>query len=253
MRTVAIVGGGIAGLSIAHAIARRAPDVRLAVLERRDRPGGNVRSEPVDGYLCEWGPDGFLDNAPATLALATTVGLERTLRPSSDAARRRFIFRHGQLIEVPVSPAAFLRTPLLSWRAKARILCEPLARRRPEGDETIFDFAARRIGAEAASAMIDAMVSGIFAGDARSLSLRACFPRMWQLETDHGGLFNALLATRKRRKKDDAMGAPAGRLTSFDGGMEELIRALAASLGSSLQTATPVAPVRPGRDSQPFS
>jgi oxygen-dependent protoporphyrinogen oxidase len=125
-----------------------------------------------------------------------------------------------------------------------------MAQRRPAGDETIFGFAARRIGREAAAAMIDAMVSGIFAGDARALSLRACFPRMWQLETDHGGLFKALIATRKRRRKDDAVGAPAGRLTSFDGGMEELIRALARSLGPALSTCTPVHALRPGRDSQ---
>lgn len=252
MKTVAIVGGGIAGLSIARAIARRAPDVQVSVLERSARPGGNIRSERVDGYLCEWGPDGFLDNAPATLALASDVGLEPALRPSSDAARRRFIFRHGRLIEVPASPGAFLTTPLVSWGAKARILYEPLARSRPEGDETIFDFAARRIGREAAAAMIDPMVSGIFAGDARALSLRACFPRMWQLETDHGGLFKALIATRQRRKKDDAVGAPAGRLTSFGDGMEALIHALARALGHSLHTCTPIQAIRQGRESQPL-
>jgi len=95
--------------------------------------------------------------------------------------------------------------------------------------------------------MIDSMVSGIFAGDARSLSLRACFPKMWQLETDHGGLFRALLATRKRRRKGDAVGAPAGRLMSFDAGMETLIRGAAEALGGSLRTSSGVESVRRGR------
>jgi protoporphyrinogen/coproporphyrinogen III oxidase len=247
MKSIAIVGAGIAGLSIAHAIRKLAPEVRVIVLERGQRAGGNIRSELTKGYLCEWGPDGFLDNAPETLALARAVGVEHRLLPSSDAARRRFIYRHGRLNEVPTSPVAFLSSPLLSVAAKARIFGEPFARSRPERDETIFDFAARRIGTEAASAMIDSMVSGIFAGDARSLSLRACFPKMWQLETDHGGLFRALLATRKRRRKGDAVGAPAGRLTSFDAGMETLIRGAAEALGGSLRTSSGVESLRRGR------
>jgi oxygen-dependent protoporphyrinogen oxidase len=97
------------------------------------------------------------------------------------------------------------------------------------------------------------MVSGIFAGDARALSLRACFPKMWQMETDHGGLFRALIATRKKRRKDDAVGAPAGRLTSFVGGMAELIDALAASLGSAVRTSSPVVQLQRGGAGNAFS
>lgn len=249
---IAIVGGGIAGLSIAHALRQRDPGASVTLIERSDRVGGNIRTETIDGYVCEWGPDGFLDNAPDTLALARVVGLESKLRPSSDEARRRFIFRQGRLHEVPAAPLAFLRTPLLSAGAKLRILGEPFARPRPEADETIFDFAARRIGTEPAAVLIDSMVSGIFAGDARSLSLRACFPKMWQLETDHGGLFRALVATRKRRKKSDAMGAPAGRLTSFDGGMEDLPRAVAQSLGPAVRLGERVHEIRPARHPWPL-
>ena len=237
---VVVAGGGIAGLSIAHAIRERAPDVRVTVLEHTARPGGNIRTELVEGYRCEWGPDGFLDNAPATLQLVSSLGLDTRLRPSQDAARRRFIYRNGRLHEVPTSPLAFLTSPLLSITGKARIFGEPFARRRPDADETIHEFAARRIGSEAASVMVDAMVSGVFAGNAHALSLRASFPRMWQLETEYGSLFRALLATRKRRTRNDAVGAPAGRLTSFDAGMEVLVEALASSLGSALRTSSPL-------------
>ena len=252
MKSIVIVGGGIAGLATAHAIKSRDRDARVVVLERHERAGGNIRTEVVDGYVCEWGPDGFLDNAPDTLRLASAVGLDSRLRPSSDSARRRFIFRNNVLHELPTSATAFLRSALLSIGGKARIFCEPFARTRPEGDETIFDFAARRIGREAASAMIDSMVSGIFAGDAHALSLRACFPKMWQMETDHGSLVRAMIATRKRRTKDDAMGTPAGRLTSFEGGMEDLSRALVAALGPSVRTAAPVTALRKGAAAAPF-
>jgi oxygen-dependent protoporphyrinogen oxidase len=236
---VAIVGGGIAGLSIGYAIRRQDPGASVVVLERNPETGGNIRTEVVDGYTCEWGPDGFLDNAPATLQLVKDLGLEDRLLPSSDAARRRFIWRGKRLHEVPTSPGAFVTTRLLSLAAKIRLLCEPLGPRPPEGDESIHDFAARRIGGEAASIMVGSMVSGIFAGDARALSLRACFPKMWELEHQYGSLVRALIATRRTRRREDAAGAPAGRLTSFRGGMAELVAALTSALGTMVRKGTP--------------
>jgi oxygen-dependent protoporphyrinogen oxidase len=244
MKRVAIVGGGIAGLSIAHAIRSRDPLAQVVVLERGDRAGGNVRSEVVDGYTCEWGPDGFLDNAPDTLRLIEAVGLADRVCRSRDAARRRFVYRDGRLNELPAGPGAFLKSPLLSVAGKARLAWEPFAHRRPDQDETIHEFAARRIGAEAASILVDSMVSGVFAGDARTLSLRACFPRMWELETEYGGLFRAMLALRKQRRRGDAMGAPSGTLTSFAGGMEDLIRGVASTLGSAVRTSAGAIAIR---------
>jgi oxygen-dependent protoporphyrinogen oxidase len=249
---IVIAGAGVTGLSIAHAIRQRDPHANLVVLEPKDRPGGNVRTEVVDGYTCEWGADGFLDNAPDTLRVVQEIGLAPRLLPSDDAARRRFIFRGGRLHEVPAGPGAFLASGLLSARGKARIALEPFAGGPTEDDESIYGFAARRIGREAASVMIDSMVSGIFAGHSRDLSLRACFPKMWQMESDHGSLFRALLATRKKRRKGDAVGAPAGRLTSFVGGMTELTDTLAAQLDGTLRTGTPVLQLRPGRPVQAF-
>lgn len=244
MTRIAIVGGGIAGLSIAWAIRRQDPAAEVVVLERTAHTGGNIRTDVVDGYTCERGPDGFLDNSPPTLALVRELGLEDELLPSSDSARRRFIFRNGRLHEVPTSPTAFLKTRLLSTRGKLRLLCEPFGRRPPPGDESIHDFAARRIGAEAASIMVGSMVSGIFAGDARMLSLRACFPKMWELEREHGSLVRALIATRKTRSKDDAAGAPAGKLTSFVGGMSDLTARLSERLGACVRTSSPALALR---------
>jgi oxygen-dependent protoporphyrinogen oxidase len=242
MSRIVVVGGGIAGLAVAHAlVSRDAGDV--LILEASDRPGGNVRSERIDGFLCEWGPNGFLDNVPATLELVHALGLDGRLQPSDDRASRRYIFRHGRLHPLPGGPASFLASGLLSWRGKLRIAGEPWARRRPDGDETIHAFAARRIGREAADVLIDAMVSGVFGGDARRLSLRACFPKMWEMEGEHGGLFRALWARRRNRRAASGgagIGSPLGRLTSFAGGTEELIRGLVAALGERVRTGTAV-------------
>ncbi|HWK09576.1 MAG TPA: protoporphyrinogen oxidase, partial [Vicinamibacterales bacterium] len=204
----------------------------------------NIRTARMDGYTCESGPDGFLDNAPETLQLVRALDLESRLLPSNDAARRRYVFLDGALREVPTSPRDFLGTSLLSVPGKLRVACEPFARQSRETDESIYEFAARRIGREAASVLVDSMVSGIFAGDSRRLSLRACFPKMHQLEEQHGGLFRALLATRKQRRKGDAVGAPAGRLTSFTSGMGDLVDRLTRTLGDVVRTSSPVASLR---------
>lgn len=244
MSRIAVVGGGISGLAIAWAIRARDPHADVVLLERGARTGGNIRTERVEGYTCESGPDGFLDNAPDTLQLVRALDLESRLLPSNDAARRRYIFLNGSLREVPASPRDFLGTSLLSVPGKLRVACEPFARQRRETDESIYDFAARRIGREAASVLVDSMVSGIFAGDSRALSLRACFPKMHQLEDEHGGLFRALIAMRKKRRKGDAVGAPAGRLTSFTGGMADLVDRLTRRLGDVVRTSSPVASLR---------
>ena len=238
MTRVVIAGAGVAGLSIALAIRKADPRIEVVVLERAARPGGNIRTEHAGGYACEWGPDGFLDNAPDTLRLVDEVGLGSRMLPSNDAARRRFIFRNGRLAEVPTSPPALVASPLLSVGAKARLVCEPFARKRPAAEESIHEFAARRIGREAADILVGSMVSGIFAGDARELSLRACFPKMWQLEEDHGGLVRALIATARRRRPGAPVGMPSGRLTSFVGGMSELVDGLARALGPALHTSS---------------
>lgn len=244
-----MVGGGIAGLALGHALLQRGArerGVQVAVLEKAPRPGGNIRSEDVDGYLCEWGANGFLDSVPETLALVSALGLDARLQPSDARARRRYVWRGGRLHPLPGGPFDFLASGLLSFGGKLRIALEPWAAPRPAGDETIHGFAARRIGAEAATVLVGSMVSGVFAGDAAALSLRACFPKMWEMETEHGGLFRALLAKRRARRAraGEPIGSPVGRLTSFRGGTEELVRALARSLDGVLETGVGVTGLR---------
>jgi oxygen-dependent protoporphyrinogen oxidase len=140
-----------------------------------------------------------------------------------------------------MSPGAFLASPLLSPFGKLRILGEPLSARAPQHDESILGFAERHIGREAAQVLVGSMVSGIFAGDAGQLSLRSAFPKMFEMESQYGSLFRAMLAKRRQRRNENGMGAPAGTLTSFDGGMESLVRQAAAALGGAVRTGCRVA------------
>jgi oxygen-dependent protoporphyrinogen oxidase len=232
-----VVGGGVTGLTLARDVLARRPRWNVLVAEGGERPGGTMRSDRVDGALCEWGPAGFLTNVAHTRDLAVELGLESRLLPALPTAENRFLWVRGALRPVPMKPLAFLGSSLLSRRGRGRVLLEPFVpRRRGDGDESIHAFASRRIGREAASVLVDAMVSGVYAGDPSRLSLAATFPRMAGMEREHGSLVRAMFALRReRRRAGGGPAGPGGTLTTFDEGMETLIRALTASLGTRVR------------------
>src|SRR5438067_13828012 len=117
MPSVVIVGAGISGLSLAYRLQQRIPDLKITVLERRDRPGGTMWTERRDGFQVEVGPNGFLDNKGSTVALCRDLGLgERRLVASEAAERNRYLFLDGRLRRLPYSLKGFLFSDLLSWR-----------------------------------------------------------------------------------------------------------------------------------------
>ncbi len=247
---VAVIGGGVAGLAAALALRDRARalgvDLAVTVFEKDTETGGNLRTLNQGGWQFEWGPNGFLDNEPATLRLVDRLGLRPRLLRSSDATRRRFLLVNGKLQEIPLSPKAFLSSKMLSTRGKLRMAGELLVPgRRDLGraavdittDETIDRFGERRLGREFANVMLDPMVKGVFGGESKQLSLAAAFPRMVELEREHGGLFRAMIALgrEKRRKGRRTDAGPTGVLHSFDGGMAVLVDGLARALDEDAQ------------------
>jgi oxygen-dependent protoporphyrinogen oxidase len=164
--------------------------------------------------------------------------LREQLEPANPKSEKRFIVKNGKLHPVPFSPVKIITTGLLGPLEKARIFCEPfIPRRRDDGDESVFDFAARRIGRGAAVTFVDPMVSGVHGGLARELSLPSCFPIMREMETRYGGLVKALIARQleKRRarkaagapkKKSGSPAGPGGHLTSFRSGLDVIVQRL---------------------------
>ena len=261
-----VIEGGISGLATAFRVrerfAKRVLPLELCLLEAEDRVGGKIRTEDVEGYRIEWGPNGFLDSKPDTIRLCRDLGIESDLLPSNDAARKRYVFSEGKLHPVPGSPLPFFRSPLLSLRGRLRILKEPWVARTPPGiDTSVAEFGRRRLGREAAEKLLDPMVSGIFAGDPAIMSLRASFPRIAELEAIHGSLIRALAAIGRRRKREareegtkeggraeGTAGGPAGPggvLTSFAGGLEVLTRTLEDRLGAVVRRSCRVQAVHP--------
>jgi len=234
-----VVGGGISGLVIAHELVKRGEPVQL--LEASDRLGGTIRTFRREGFITEAGPNGFLDSEPATLALVEELGLTPRLRRAQPTVSRRFVYSRGALHELPSNPMAFLGSQVLPLGAKLRLLGEPLTRRRrSDEDESLASFAQRHLGEGAARTLVDALQSGIYAGDPDQLSVGAVFPRLVELERQHRSLVLGMIRSRKMARDGGQPTQLAASLCSFDEGMEVLPRALGERLGVVAQTGLPV-------------
>jgi len=238
-----IIGAGLSGLATAHYLVKSLSDAgkeaEILLLEADAVPGGKMRTIRQDGFSMEWGPNGFLTNKPHGMDLVKDLGLGGRLARSSDLARKRFILSGGKLHRLPETPPAFFGSPLLSLSGRLRILWEPFASGPPSGvDESLGEFARRRLGPEALEKLIDPMVTGIFAGDPDGMSLRSCFPVIHDLERKYGGLVRGMLGVRKERArqgvKEGMSAGPGGVLMSFDHGVQALTDTLAGRLSEGL-------------------
>jgi oxygen-dependent protoporphyrinogen oxidase len=239
-----IVGGGVTGLAAGAWLEHDHGIDDYVILEGSSRAGGKIRSEIDAGFTLEWGPQGFLDNAPDTLELSSILDLDHDLVRADERSADRFILRRDRLRKVATSPVSFMLSNVLPLSGRLRLLGEPFARTHPGHDETVFDFASRRIGRQAAEVLVDAMVTGVFAGDSRRLSLAATFPRMAAMESEHGSLTKALFARMREAKKTGSRSAgpagPGGTLTTFSGGMVRLTDRLAERAGPRLLLRRPL-------------
>jgi oxygen-dependent protoporphyrinogen oxidase len=253
MPRIVIVGAGISGLCTAHYLVKilsaAGREAEIILFESEKVPGGKMRTVREDGFNLEWGPNGFLTNKPYSLDLVKELGIGDRLARSSDLARKRFIFSGGRLHRLPETPLAFFASNLLSLRGRLRILGEPFAPGPPPGvDESLGDFARRRLGAEALEKLLDPMVTGIFAGDPDNMSLRSCFPLIHDLERKYGGLVKGMISLQRERRKAgekrEMSAGPGGVLMSFDAGVQTLTDVLAERLSDGLHTAVAVESVR---------
>jgi protoporphyrinogen/coproporphyrinogen III oxidase len=218
---IAIVGGGITGLSAAFELASR--NVPFTLFEASPRAGGLIRTDRVDGFTIEAGPDSVLVQKPAALELFDQLGL----RPQVIATRpprRAFVLKGTRLhalpspsiLGVPTTLSGIARYDLLSPAARVRVALEPLVRARGAGDESVAAFFRRRFGPETVDSIAQPLLGGIHAGDIGALSVRSLFPRLVEAEA-HGSVLHAF-----KRRSGDA----DGMFRSLAGGMGTLADAL---------------------------
>jgi oxygen-dependent protoporphyrinogen oxidase len=189
-----------------------------------------------DGFLWEGGPDSFITEKPAALALARRLGMENQVIGTNRQYQQSFVARNGRLLPTPegfylLAPTKFgplFRTKILSWKGKMRAGMELfIPPRREAGDESLASFVRRRFGRETLDRLAQPMVAGIYSADPETLSLQATFPRFLEMEAQ-GGVIRGLLAARRRAagKAVAASGPRYGLFAAFEGGVGSLVEAL---------------------------
>ena len=247
---VAIVGGGISGLSAAYELHRR--HVPFVLLEKSRRLGGVIRTDRAGDFTIDAGPDSLLIHKPAAVELCAELGLEGQLIPTLPP-RTAYVVRNatlhplppGSVLGIPTRVGPLARNRLLSWRGRIRMgLDVAVPRTRHGGDESVAAFFRRRFGREAAAWVADPLLGGIHAGDVEQLSMRALFPQFVDAERSHGSVIRAF----RRRAADRAGGRECdGQFRSLAGGLEALPRAVAARLpAGAVRTGTEVTELAAG-------
>lgn len=244
-KTIAILGAGITGLTAAHRLTQRGHRVR--VFEATPRVGGAMRSERVDGWLIESGPNSILTGDASTAALIAELGLRGAMVSANASANKRYIVRGGRPVTAPLGPRGLPGTRLLSWSAKIRVLCELTSGRRVRtADLSLEDLIRGHFGQEIVDYVLNPFVAGVYAGNPQKLSARYAFPKLWELEQKHGSFLRAQATVAKQRQQ---RGVPAPGIVSFSEGVQALPDALAArlptgaiALNARVETLVPGAP-----------
>lgn len=238
---MAVIGGGISGLATAFALQEQAAALglllRCTVLEAGATWGGKILTHRVGDLVSEAGPDSFLSQKPAGLELCAKLGLTEQLINTNETGKKAFVYSRGRLHELPEGLVAmtprqvgpFVRSGLLSWAGLARMSLDVLlpAKRPREGeDESLASFFLRRFGREAFERLIEPLMAGIYAGDAREMSVAATFPRFPELELQHGSVIRGMMAAQRARSGEGPSGVKRTMFVSLKNGLTDLVRAL---------------------------
>jgi oxygen-dependent protoporphyrinogen oxidase len=257
-RRVAVIGGGISGLAAAYTLARArqagAP-IEEMLIEASPWLGGVIRTETVDGFVVEAGPDSFLAEKPQAAAMARELGLGDDLIGSNDPARRTYILHGGRLLPLPdglmflvptrLGPMITTKLLPLSTKLKAGWELFSLPRARDHGDESVASFVRRHFGEAMVENIADPLLAGVYGGEAGLLSVRSVLPRFWEMERQYGSLTRATLKAMRQRRAASRMNnspgvdsggtgsAPPGKLPLFmtlKGGLQQMTENLAAGV-----------------------
>jgi protoporphyrinogen/coproporphyrinogen III oxidase len=250
-RRIAVVGGGISGLTAAYTLAQareRGAPVSEFLIEADNRLGGVVRTEQLEGFVLEGGPDSFISEKPEATALCHELGLGDFLIGSNDDIRETYILHKGNLVQLPeglmlLAPARLgpvLKSPLLPFHSKLMVATEwfvtPTKPR--DYDESIGTFVRRHFGKAMLENIVDPLLAGVYGGDAKSLSVASVLPRFREMENEYGSLIRAAGAASRRFKKASTRkgygeASSNSLFVTLQDGLGELIKALESRLDAS--------------------
>ncbi len=242
-RTIVIVGGGISGLATAFSLQEKATQagvpIRCTVLEADPSWGGKIVTHRIGDLVTEAGPDSFLSQKQAGLDLCTKLGLADQLINTNDTGKKACVLHRGRLHDlpegllsfVPKQLGPFLQSGLLSWSGLVRMGFEfAVPPGSPRDDESLAEFLRRRFGVQAYERLLEPLMAGIYAGDAEQMSLRATFPRFFELEQQHGSIMHGMMATKKSVAPGSGGLSRRTMFVSLKNGLSDLVTALTSRL-----------------------
>jgi protoporphyrinogen/coproporphyrinogen III oxidase len=229
MPDVIVAGAGISGLTCAYALKKSGKDV--LIIEGSPRPGGKIGTDRIEGYLLEAGPNSLRLENRETLDLLRDLNVSDRLLEASPNAKKRFILRDGEWVQVPRAPFEAIGTKLFSFSGKLRALREVMVKSSSDDDESIAKFFTRHFGKEVFEYAADPFVTGIYAGDPNKLSVRHSFAQLWRLDQKFGSLIRGGIKQRRQPKNPDRV---KPRIVSFPEGLGELIAKLRQELQNEL-------------------
>ncbi len=230
MKKVCVIGGGISGLTAAFLLKKKGFEV--ALFEKSERVGGNLQTVEIDGFKIEYAPNSLL-KSPRLVDLISALGLRNEVLAANAVNKKRYVLQKGKLESLPMSVAKMATDGYFSLKARLRLVQEPFIKSKSPENESVAEFFERRLGREIVEKAADPFIAGIYAGNPENLSVRAAFPRLYELEKEYGSLFIGSL--RSKAEKADAQ---FPRTFSFAKGVQTLTDKLAESLGESIKTNT---------------
>jgi len=239
MKPVAIVGGGITGLTAAFRL--REQNIPCVVYEASGQAGGVIRTHCERGFVAESGPNVITEMSRNISSLIRDVGLTRERIYTNPAAHGNYLLHQGRLEPAPMSPLKFITTPVFTARGKLRVCLEPfIAANRSKQEESLASFVSRRLGPEFLEAVINPFVAGVYAGDPSLLSVRYGFPKLYAAEQLHGSLFRAEIFGGRGRERAGEIPKAEAKKFSFHHGLQTLTSRLVEKLDGAVELRTPV-------------
>lgn len=228
MKKIGIIGGGISGLTAAFLLKNKGFDVTL--FEKSGAVGGNIQTVKIDDFLIEYAPNSLI-KSPRLVDLIKALKLESEVLTANPTNKKRYVLRNGKLRALPMSIAKMAADGYFSAGAKLRLLREPFVKSKSPDGESVAEFFERRLGREIVERAADPFIAGIYAGNPENLSVKAAFPRLYELEKEYGSLLLGSLRSKPEKADKDFP-----RSFSFVNGIQTLTDKLGESLGESLKT-----------------
>ncbi len=268
---VAIVGGGITGLSAAYYLQKSAESsgkkICYTLLESADRLGGKVRTDTVEtdpglSFVVEGGPDSFISQKPWAYDLAVELGIAHRVTGTNDDLRKVYVLNKGRptelpdgvLLIVPTKFTPFALSPLISPLGKMRMGMELfIPAKQDDEDETLAQFITRRLGNEALDKIAEPLMSGIYNAEADKQSVMATFPRFRAMEKKYGSLIKGMLASRRARaaspqSQNGYDARPKSAFVTLLGGTQELTDTIITQLTGDLRVGNTVSSIERTQD-----